>query len=468
MIDSVRARLTIWYVGVLAAVLVAMSALTYVLLARSLYARVDHTLRTVLDIATTSLSNDLSEGQDAGSAARSTTVELSSPDQLLAIYDGGGRLLAEQGRDEELALTLPAIDTIPSSGERFETAVERDGDDRHRLALRRVSVGPAGTNYVILAGHALDASDEELSSFRRILGYVVPIALCLAAAGGWLLAWKSLAPVVAMADRARRIGTENVGEQLPVANPRDELGRLAGTFNELLQRLGASLAQQRQFMADASHELRTPVATARAAASIALQKPHRPEQDYRHAIQTIEQQTVRLSRIVEDMFTLARADAGNYPVHRAPMYLDEVIEEVVRAARILAATRSVTIEQRLVQGAEFCGDEELVKRLMGNLLGNAARYAPDGTAVVVELVQENGRYTITVNDAGPGIPPEMQAHIFERFYRGDAARSRPGADGGAGLGLALARWIARIHGGDVRLVRSSPAGSTFVAELPVA
>ena len=147
-----------------------------------------------------------------------------------------------------------------------------------------------------------------------------------------------------MADRARKIGVENLSERLPVANARDELGHLAETFNELLGRLEASLVQQRQFMADASHELRTPVATTRTAASVALQQAHRDEHEYRETLEIIEQQTARLSRVVEDMFTLARADAGNYPVRMTPMYLDEVIDEVVRAPGWWHRPRNVTID----------------------------------------------------------------------------------------------------------------------------
>ena len=151
-----------------------------------------------------------------------------------------------------------------------------------------------------------------------MLLYVVPLVIGIAGIGGWFLARQSLSPVIAMADRARRISGEQPSGRLPVANPRDELGRLAETFNELLDRLGRSLSQQRQFMADASHELRTPVATARTAASVALQQPHREERDYRETLQIIEQQTIRLSRIVEDMFLLARTDAGHVPLRQKP------------------------------------------------------------------------------------------------------------------------------------------------------
>jgi signal transduction histidine kinase len=217
-------------------------------------------------------------------------------------------------------------------------------------------------------------------------------------------------------------------------------------------------------MADASHELRTPVATSRTAAAVALQQPHRNEAEYRETLAIIEQQTTRLTRVVEDMFTLARADAGSYPVRRTPMYLDEVVDDVVRAARVMAAANEVSIELATVQSASFTGDEELVRRLIGNLLDNAVRHTPARSAVHVELGQVSTRYVLSVSDAGEGIAAEVQPHIFERFVRGDVARTR--SDGGAGLGLALARWIARAHGGDVTLVRSSNEGTTFTAVLP--
>jgi signal transduction histidine kinase len=269
-----------------------------------------------------------------------------------------------------------------------------------------------------------------------------------------------------MADRARRIGAEDLSARLPVVNPRDELGRLAETFNELLGRLEASLTQQRQFMADASHELRTPVTTARSAASVALQQTHRDEQDYRETLTIIEQQTARLSRIVEDMFTLARADSGSYPVRREAIYLDEVAEEVVRATRVLATMKRVDVEFQTIESASFVGDEDLIRRLIGNLLDNAVRHSPPGSKVSLSLERTDGGYALAIRDSGTGIPLESQAHIFERFYRVDLARARGPADGGAGLGLPLVRWIATVHGGDVTLTRSSEAGSTFTVFLP--
>ena len=462
-IESVRGRLTLFYVSVLAVALVIVCVLIYVLLARALFVRVDENLLAGVGIAATSLSNDLEEGQDYQDAARSTVAEQASAAQMLAVYDGKGRLLAESRRDPDLEITLPPVDALPDRDALLETVLESDGDDRHRLAFRRVSLPEA--EYIVVVGADLEPIDEELEFLRGILGYVVPIALVIAALGGSFLARKSLAPVVAMAGRARRIGVENLSERLPVANPRDELGHLAETFNELLGRLEASLIQHRQFMADASHELRTPVTTTRTAAAVALQQQHRDEAEYRDTLKIVEEQAERLSRVVDDMFTLARADAGNYPVRRTPMYLDEVIDEVIRAARVVAGTKSVSVDANVVASAAFTGDEELIRRMVANLVDNAVRHTPDGTTVRVELDETDTGYAIAVKDQGPGIPADIRAQIFERFFRADTSRRRSAQDG-AGLGLALARWIARAHGGDVVLARSSPSGSTFVASLP--
>jgi heavy metal sensor kinase len=351
---------------------------------------------------------------------------------------------------------------------------DKDDDDRHRLALRRVIIPSHDARFIVVAASSLEPTDEELEFLREILAYVVPLALLLAGIGGWVLARQSLSPLAAMADRASNMTAENLSGRLPVANPRDELGRLAATINHLLSRLEASMiaqrqlmGSQRQFMADASHELRSPVATTRTAANVALQQPHRQELEYRDTLAIIEQQAARLSRIVDDMFTLARADAGTYPLRKMPMYLDEVVEDVVKAARVLASTRDVSIDAATIPSAAFTGDEELIRRLMVNLIDNAIRYTRAGSSVHVDLARAAGGYALSVSDHGPGIPADVQPHIFERFYRADAARTRgEGSDGGAGLGLAVARWIAEVHGGDLKLAQSSDAGTIFTAFLP--
>jgi heavy metal sensor kinase len=427
-------------------------------------------LRSIIEVSTRSLTNDTEEGQSVQSAAQSTAAELSNPEQALLIFDGAGQLLAENHPEEDFPARLPNLDSIPENEVYIDTVAEEDDDsERHRVAVQRVKIPPDGTPYIILASQPLRAVEDELEALRETLYFAGPVALLLAGLGGWFLARKSLAPVVAMAGSVRRIGAENLGQQLPVANPRDELGQLAITFNELLARLDAAFEQQRQFMADASHELRTPLSVMHTAAGVTLKKRRRQEDEYREAIRIMDEQTQRLSRIVNDMFVLARADAGRYPLRKKTLDLNDLIEEVARAGNLLAAGKNATLEIANLPEAEFYGDEDLLRRMILNLVDNAIKHTPPGGVVRLRLSREPDGYEISVSDTGPGIPAEEQSRIFERFYRVDRARARAEeADGGgAGLGLAIATWIAQAHDGNLELARSDANGATFVAKLPI-
>ncbi|HLL75225.1 MAG TPA: heavy metal sensor histidine kinase [Pyrinomonadaceae bacterium] len=466
MISTLRGRLTLWYVSALALILVVFGAAVYVMLSRALHRRVDDALRSTLEISITSLTNDTEEGQSSQSAAQSTASELSHPQQALMIFDGAGRLLAEHPYEEDLHIRLPDLGAIPDEDVYLYTVAEEgDADDRHRLAVRRVRIPPAGTPYIVLASQPLEAVEDELESLREILYLATPAALLLAGVGGWLLARQGLAPVAAMARSAREIGAGSLDRQLPVANPRDELGQLATTFNELLARLDAAFGEQRRFMADASHELRTPLSVMNTAAGVTLKKEGRDEAEYREALRVVAEQTRRLSRIVNDMFVLARADAGRYPVRKRALYLNDLLTEVARAGGVLAADKGVTVEVKNLDEAAFHGDEDLLRQMLLNLVDNAVKFTPAGGVVRLSLEGRGGQYRLSVSDTGPGIPPHARAHVFERFYRADKARTRA-EDGGAGLGLAIARWIAQAHDGELELHDSGGKGSTFVARLP--
>jgi hypothetical protein len=194
--ESVRARVTLYYVSALAAALIIVGGLIYGLLARALYVRIDDTLLALMQTAGNSLRNDLAEGQDPDDAARSTAAELASRLQMLAVYDAHGRLMADEGRDDDLEILLPALETIPSGEPLLMTVAERgDEDDRHRLALQRLVVVPSATEFIVVAGSSLEPTDEELEALREVLLYVGPIALALAGLGGWFLTHRSLAPV---------------------------------------------------------------------------------------------------------------------------------------------------------------------------------------------------------------------------------------------------------------------------------
>ena len=295
----------------------------------------------------------------------------------------------------------------------------------------------------------------------------------LAGVAGWFLARKALHPVVLMSDQARRIGASNFNERLPVANAKDELGRLATTFNDLLGRLNFAFDQQRQFMADASHELRTPVSVIHTTAEVTLEGKSRDETEYRDALLVVDQQAQRLARIVSEMFVLARADAGHRPLQPVDFYLDEVTAETVHAAEILGRKTGVAVRMKTSPELPFHGDEGLLRQMLLNLLDNSIKHSEPGGLVTVSLKAKEKLIEITVEDTGRGIPPEAQPYIFERFFRGDGARTHANANsasnngGGAGLGLSIARWVAEAHGGSINLVKSDTHGSTFSVLLPL-
>src|SRR5262249_36698292 len=296
--------------------------------------------------------------------------------------------------------------------------------------------------------------------------WIIPIALLLASAGGYFLARKSLAPVAVMASQARGMGAGHMSERLRVSNPNDELGTLALSFNQLLDRLEKSFEQQRRFVADASHELRTPVAILRGETEVTLSRPDRTPEQYRETLAILRDESQRLAHIIEDLFTLTRADAGEYPLDLRELYLDELAADVLRRARSLAISKSVALPSSIQPELPVQADEYLLRRMLLNLLDNAIKYTPTGGIVTLDCGRQQNTYFLRVTDTGPGIPLDLQSRIFERFFRADKARSRSDSDtGGAGLGLSIALWIAEAHQGRLELTRSDSSGTTFTATL---
>ena len=330
---------------------------------------------------------------------------------------------------------------------------------------------PAGSeSYPLLVAKPLQNQEQTLESARQAFSVAVPVALLLAGLGGYFLARKSLAPVVTMGEQAARIGASNLNERLPVPASQ-ELGSLALSFNDLLARLDESFAQQKRFMADASHELRTPVAVVCGESEVALSQDTRTasEQEYRESLAIVNDEGQRLTRMVEDLFTLARADAGEYPLVLTDFYLDESMNECVRSVRSLAAQKDLEISyQPPAKEIAFRGDEPLVRRMVLNLLHNAIKYTPQGGQVRVGVKENRGHSEVVISDTGPGIPREAQPHVFDRFFRVDKARSRDESlnGSGAGLGLSIAKWVAELHGGSIVLDGSAGPGATFVISLP--
>jgi heavy metal sensor kinase len=457
--------------SVLALVLIGFSVVLYVMVARSLYADLDDDLRVSLETVTVKLVRELGENSPEKQAALDAINELSTR-EAAAVFNSSGALIAEQPAQGDIHARLPVSGSIPVGDIHLETESQRvgDADVSRRVAAQLVYAAAKDAPYVLVVSEPFDSVTDGLGAIRDMLYITVPGALLISGLGGWFLARQSLASVVAMSERARRISAESLEQRLPVVNPRDELGRLASSFNELLARLDESFSHQRRFMADASHELRTPLSIMRTATDVTLEREGRTEVEYRDALKIIDEQVRRLTRIVEDMFTLARADVGPQRLRPSDFYLDELITETARAADVLAARKKVAITVSPVAETPFQGDEGLLRQMLLNLLDNAVKHTPAGGSVHVLVARADGYYSITVSDTGTGIPAEARPHIFERFYRVDKARSRAEAvhseSSGAGLGLSISRWIAEAHGGHLELLHTGEGGSTFVATLP--
>lgn len=463
MFNSVRVRLTLWYVLVFGLLLLGFSIFIYLVLSETLYNRLDQVLASAAQAAATNFQKEISENEEADvtAAAAEALIDLRLPDVYIALFAGDQLLATNSDEGQLLALGKDRLPATGTSEQPVFRTIAGFGEAGARLAALSLRVNEQDYRVVVIA--PLHDTVEQLASIRRIFYIGLPATLLVAGLGGLMLARKSLAPVVAMSNQAELISAKNLHERLPISNPNDELGHLASVFNELLLRLDRSFESMRQFMADASHELRTPLAIIRGEADVALSQD-RGAAEYKEALAIIQDEAKRLSRIVDDMLALARADAGQRPLKIEEFYLNDLVEDCFRAAQVLAWRKGVALTLAPAADMAFRGDEDMLRRMILNLLDNAIKYTPADGAVGVKLVGEAARAKIIVEDTGIGIPAEAAAHIFERFYRVDKSRSR--ADGSSGLGLAIARWVAEAHNGAIHLISQPGHGSTFTVTLP--
>jgi two-component system, OmpR family, sensor kinase len=480
MLDSIRTRLTLWYTGVLALVLVALFVITYVVFLRSVQGRMDTDLSELSKAFLATVRAEL-EDQTAPDpftvAVEAAIAEHHFRDHVYAILDANGRLIARSTEDVPASSRKRADSATLLESASFEQFVNsaaaaeqffgmvKGGRSGYRAFARRFTA--QGNPYTLVILRSLHPRSEMLEEVTETFAWVIPIAILLASGGGYFLARKSLAPVVAMSSQAGRIGAANLHERLAVQNEKDELGHLARSFNGLLDRLAESFDRQRRFMADASHELRTPVAILRGESEVALSQQARSAEEYRESLGVLQHEAARLTRIVEDLFTLTRADAGQYPLQPRDLYLDELIAECVHSARTLAQAKKISLTFDGAPESPIHADESLLRRMLLNLLDNAIKYTPPFGRITVACRRSGQEYAVSIADTGIGIPAELRPRIFERFFRADKARSRSESDGGgAGLGLAISRWIAEAHQGRLELTCSDSTGSTFTAYLP--
>lgn len=486
----VRARLAIWQAAAVGVILVVFAISTDVYLTRTTQSRVDASLRETAQVTLQALADERTEeGSTLEVATADVVREVRYRDRQILIFNAGGRRLALS--DSSLATTsrphaaqiaidsaalAPVLRDAASSG----SALASIGEDDSELRVYALRTEYNGEMLTVAIVRSLTAADEINEMFVAWLYAAIPLALLLAGAGGYLLARKSLAPALAMGVQAERIGSARLETRLGIVNPDDELGKLGTILNGMLERLHASFLQQRQFMSDASHELRTPIAVVRSAADTALQDGAPTVSGLRESLQLVSTEGRRLTRIVEDLFLLARTDSDEQPIHRELVFLEEIIADVAKAGRALGRGRAIDVTAAVGDESPFLGDPSLLTRLLLNLVDNAINHSPDASTVRLGIIQQNdvhgaagvlatgAWYRIVVEDSGCGVALSIRDTLFNRFVRDESARRRQVGSiaGGAGLGLSIARWIAESHGGQVALETTSAAGSQFVVWLP--
>jgi len=452
---SLRARLTLFYTVTLVVVLVIFAADVLIAQNRLGLRRADAELDDVHATLAGIVREELGEHDPPDVAAKEARDALGSLGMAIAIFDAHGTAIATGLGPLSLADLAPGTRGLPPT----RTIETRAG--QWRVASKPASFG-ATTMQLVIARPLNDIAREQ-HEVQEAMYVVVPIALLLAGAGGWWLASIGLRPVTEMARRAANIPLTGM-EDLGPAPRDDELGQLARAFNGLVARLRAALQTQRQFMADASHELRTPVSVIRTASEVTLSREHRDEPEYREALAMAGAQSRRLGRLVEDMLVLARADAGGYPLQPVDLYIDDVVAQCKRAVDVLAAERGITVASTGPSDVPVRGDEELLRRLMVNLLQNAVQHTRTGGTVSIDVSPNGANVYVRVKDNGDGIPEADRERIFDRFVQLDPSRRAEGT----GLGLTIAKWIAEAHDGSLSLESSGPGGSTFCVILPSA
>jgi len=455
---TIRTRLTFLYSSLLAVVILVFIAATSSVLSWTLRAQVDETLLEVIESERYNAISDIlwpASGDPMSPKARST------PGLFLQIwhYNEHGQPFLHNVSYSLLGYGYNEPMDPQAFGEVDE--VRRDvtiGGDHRRVITEPLIIDGKVRGY-IQAAASLRTVDAAIDRLLKIMLIGGTITLLISLLVGDYLARRALRPIDAIAQTAKQItAADDLSRRIPYSGPPDELGELTHTFNNTLERLEKLFNVQRRFVADVSHEMRTPLTTI--LGNIDLMRRIGPDEQ---AMAAIASEARRMSRLVEDLLLLAKADAGRLPLEQTHVELDSLLLDVFRQGQMLS--RDVAVELGHVEPARVMGDVDRLKQLLLNLVSNGIKYTPPGGRVTLALRCEGTHALLTVSDTGIGIPPEDLPHVFDRFYRVDKARSR--AQGGTGLGLSIAQWIAEAHGGDITVTSAVDAGTVFTVRLPL-
>jgi two-component system OmpR family sensor kinase len=469
LFKTIKFRLTLWYVVILGIILSSFSFFLYFTLADSLYKGVDNKIRTMAEIVTSSASNPLGVGPSITDLDRimKERFGIRPLGRFVQILDESGRVDSRSTNlrnVQQVPLSIQTLQAASKGRTTFET-VQTMGEYPLRLVTMPI-IDNGSMVGIVQVGSSLEGVEEALHQLLLILLVAVPAALLLASAGGLFLANKALRPVDEITQIARRIGSGDLSQRIRIKRVNDELGRLAATFNEMIAKLEESFRRIKHFTADASHELKTPLTILRGEVEVGLKKK-RTLEEYQRILNSNLEETNRMSRIVDDLLTLSRADMGELTMEREEVELSSLAREVWEDLQLLAQERGVLLKFMDDGFTKVEGDPLFLRQLILNITENGLKYTPAGGEVELKVKgdRDQGVVRIFVSDTGVGIAPKDRKRVFDRFYRVDRARSRD--TGGTGLGLSICLWIAQAHEGQIAVKSKVGKGSTFTVTLPI-
>jgi heavy metal sensor kinase len=464
----IRDRLTLWYVGIFGAVLgiyiCGACILQYWQLSDQLHHAEIEDLETVEGLLYFTPDGRLLLHEDYHSHPQSRLLL----DRYMEVLSPNGEVLFRNERLSSMYLDGPP--TLHEGQVGYASKRMHLADGTPVLVISHLHFFD-GKPLLIRLAYSTEPLRERLFEFIGLLMLAMPLALIAAGFAGYRVAGKALNPLEQMASQTEQITAMRLNERIPVDNPNDELGHMARVLNELLARLGESFEKLQHFTSDVSHELRTPLAAMRSVGEVGLQEDHNAEK-YRDIIGSMLEEVARLTSMIDTLLTIAHADSGAIELQRSIFPMMELVQESVGVVGVLAEDKKQAISVVGDNEISVCADRSFLRMAVINLLDNAVKYSPSESTI--SLILSDGKNSphqtefvqLAIEDEGPGIPEDKASHVFDRFYRVDEGRTRDA--GGAGLGLAIAKWAVEVHGGTISLTPRLPNGSIFSIRLPKA
>jgi len=464
---NIRLQLTLWYTAILFLILAFFGLVVYIGLSRSLLVTVDsHLQREVGEILGNLEFESSLEMEDDGPSTE-TEIELKYTPEVGVFW----RILDSSGR--------PLIDPGYFAGATFDEATLgtnqthlENGTLANGTPIRLYTVPFTFENHgggIVQVAESYRHVQEVQQQLVFLMALGIPLTLLAASLGGWFLAGRALGPIARITRTAQEISADDLHQRLNLKLPDDEVGQLAATFDDMLARLEDAFERQKRFIADASHEMRTPLTILKGDVEVALNRPRSADQ-YRETLQMVNETADRLTALVQELFLLARADNHQIPLNLKEVNLARLLAKEVAKLMPNAIKQGVALKLDAPDRLLMTADPAKLSQLFVNLIDNAIKYTGPGGEVKITVNSQPAHVFISIADTGPGISPEHMPHLFDRFYRVDKARSHHdtgAASSGAGLGLSIAQWLAHLHGGQIDLSSQMGQGSTFIVKLPL-